>query len=311
MEKKYLLLLFPVMLTGCGNDESVECSSPISTQILTNALKKSALEQISGDLTNVESITNGAERSSLEKVVFNISDVVTVNKDPNSTLRTCSATVSVQYPAADYQEASSFYSEDYSKNLDKTMESFSLEQNGNTFKTQVSYTVQPTDDKKTVFVNLSGNNGAVSGASLLTELKLLKPVIEQQKIEAAKKQQDMLLIQKQLEQQQQQQQPQAQSSQPAPSAAADQNMQQQQPTESVTSARDRFLAADQDLGKTWHNLGIDKQRNMLNEQRQWIKNKDAICGKIAMKGSDADIIKMFQCQYEMTQKRGYELKQAM
>ncbi|HHZ5432940.1 lysozyme inhibitor LprI family protein [Escherichia coli] len=50
---------------------------------------------------------------------------------------------------------------------------------------------------------------------------------------------------------------------------------------------------------------------MLPSQRQWIKTKDAMCGKVSMqgtdaevkKGTDAEVKKMVDCQTQMTLSR--------
>ncbi|WP_390897990.1 lysozyme inhibitor LprI family protein [Yersinia aleksiciae] len=58
----------------------------------------------------------------------------------------------------------------------------------------------------------------------------------------------------------------------------------------------------------WSSLGSAAKKSLLNEQRQWLKNKDLACGKVDQQADDATTIKMFTCQNEITQKRVIELK---
>lgn len=311
MNKKALLLLPALILAGCGGDDTIECSSDVSKETLIDLLQKFALEQTAPGSVASSSVTNAMKRSALEKISFAVSEVITTSKDPNSTLRTCSATVSIKIEPGQYTELSDFYTKTYQRSIDKTMESYNLEQNANTFSTKVNYTVQPTDDKKTVFVKTAVNNGASSGAAFISTLSILKPIAEQAKVEQAKQQQALAQQQAELVAKQKQDQlvqQQVQATQPAQQPQIEtQTTPQTQQLLSVNEARDRFMGADQNLSTTWHNLGREKQQALLPEQRQWIKNKESICGKISLKGSETDIIRMFQCQYDMTQKRVSQL----
>ncbi|EMX1067861.1 hypothetical protein ACQ8YR_004325, partial [Yersinia enterocolitica] len=189
MNNKIPLLFIVSLLAGCGDDDAIECSSTVSTQALTDVLKKSAMQQISQETASVENATNAIRRSALEKIVFDVSNITTTSKDPNSSLRTCAATVSIKISPEEYNSLSEFSRENYKYNLDKVMERLNLEQNANVFSTQVNYTVQPTDDKKTVFVKVAVNNGASAGAAYISTLSILKPIEEQNKIEQEKRQQ--------------------------------------------------------------------------------------------------------------------------
>ncbi|MBC1185506.1 lysozyme inhibitor LprI family protein [Kluyvera sichuanensis] len=315
MNKKALLLLPAFVLAGCG-DDTIECSSDISTQTLVELLQKFALEQTAPESVAPSSVTNAMKRSSLEKVIFTVSNIITTSKDPNSTLRTCSATVSLKIDANEYNDLSDFYSKNYQRNFDKTMESYNLEQNANTFSTKIDYTVQPTDDKKTVFVKSVANNGASAGAAFISTLSIMQPIVEQEKVQRAKQQQALAEQQaeqaakkEQLKQQTQTQVQNVQSETPATpqSQPVAQTAAPSQQELTVNEARERFMEADRNLSTTWHELGQSRQKALLPEQRQWIRNKESICGKISLKGSDTDIIRMFQCQYDMTQQRVSQL----
>lgn len=231
----------------------------------------------------------------LEKIIFSISDVTTTSRDPNSSLRNCSATISFKIEPNQYSELFDFYRKGFNKNLDRVMENFELEQNTNSFSARIDYKVQPTDDNKSVFVEVASNNSISSGAAFISSLAIVKPYIEQANIIAEKKKQEKIQAQAQAQ------------AQKNSYASNHTNGNANSSIESTSDARDRFVDIDKKLGEVWHNLGQVRQKELLTSQRQWIKNKDAICGKISLKGSDAEISKMFQCQYDMTQKRISEL----
>lgn len=64
-----------------------------------------------------------------------------------------------------------------------------------------------------------------------------------------------------------------------------------------------FANADSDLNTAWSTLTPAKKKELLPSQRQWIKTKDAMCGKVSMQGTDAEVKKMVDCQTQMTLSR--------
>ena len=74
----------------------------------------------------------------------------------------------------------------FNRNLDKQMESLSLDNNANAFSKRISYTAQATDDQKKRFVKASSDNPISVGAAALTSLSIINPIVEQQKIQQAK-----------------------------------------------------------------------------------------------------------------------------
>jgi len=68
-------------------------------------------------------------------------------------------------------------------------------------------------------------------------------------------------------------------------------------------SRIAFANADSDLNTAWSSLTPAKKKELLPSQRQWIKTKDAMCGKISMQGNDYEVKKMVDCQAQMTLSR--------
>lgn len=324
MKLKYLVLFFPFVLAACGEkSETIGCSSDMSTSGFIETLKKTAFEELSKETDNYGDVTNQIKRAALEEITFSTSDVITKSNDPNSTMKTCSAMVTVTVQPDTYQKLSDYSRTELNRNLDKMMDNLSLEQNANTFSARVDYTVQPTDDNKTVFVNIP-RNAASTGAAFISALSVLKPIKEQQKLQHEQQQQayaaerekqlqeqalqeqqyqaEQLKLQQQLKMQQEQLQQQQQYQQQQYQA-----QQSQQAVMTLTQAKNDFLTADSDLNNRWQQLSSESRKALLLSQRQWIKNKDLICGKVTSQGTEAELAKIYACHAETIRSRIPEL----
>jgi len=319
MKLKYAALILAVTLSGCDKKEEViGCSSEMTKSAFIDLIKKAAYEGLSQQVDEYQEVTNQTKRSALDKIKLALTEIATTSSDSGSTMKTCEATVSMTLPADEYSQLSDAYRKNFDRNLDKQLESLSLESNANSFFKRISYTAQPTDDQKNVFVKALPTNPVSMGMSLITALSIINPIVEQQKIQQAKdNQQRMIENQKQAQQQvqfeaQQQRERQAQlyaqekAEQQAPQQPDQQT--QQQHSDSLAQSRILFANADSDLNTAWSSLTPAMKKALLPSQRQWIKTKDAMCGKISMQGTDAELKKMIDCQMQMTVSRTDLLK---
>ncbi|WP_312409829.1 lysozyme inhibitor LprI family protein [Pseudescherichia sp.] len=322
MRLKYSALLLAVAITGCDNKKDViGCSSEMTQSALMDLLKKSAYEGLSEQVDKYPDVTNQTKRSALDKIKLVISEISTTSSDTGSTMKTCEGTVTMTLPANDYTQLSDAYRKNFNRNLDKQMESLSLDNNANAFSKRISYTAQATDDQKIVFVKASSDNPISVGAAALTSLSIINPIVEQQKIQQAKdaqqiqieaEQQAQLRAQQQAKYERDQQierqtqlQAQEKAEQQVQQTIPQQSYQQpqQQKAGSLDQSRMAFANADSDLNTTWSTLTPAKKKELLPSQRQWIKTKDAMCGKVSMQGTDAEVKKMVDCQTQMTLSR--------
>jgi len=313
MRLKYSALLLIVVITGCDNKKDViGCSSDMTQSALMDLLKKSAYEGLSEQVDKYPDVTNQTKRSALDKIKLAIS---TTSSDTGSTMKTCEGTVTMTLPANEYAQLSDAYRKNFNRNLDKQMESLSLDNNANVFSKRISYTAQATDDQKNVFVKASTDNPISVGAAALTSLSIINPIVEQQKIQQAKdaqqrqieaEQQAQLRAQQQAkyeEDQQIERQKQLQMHEKAALQFQQTNPQQsyqEQKTGNLDQSRMAYANADSDLNTAWSTLTPAKKKELLPSQRQWIKTKDAMCGKVSMQGTDAQVEKMVDCQTQMT-----------
>ncbi|QIF94218.1 lysozyme inhibitor LprI family protein [Proteus vulgaris] len=321
MKLKYIALCFPLLLTACGEKtEPIGCSSELTQVSLIEALKKTALEEVSRQTSRYSDVTNQLKRTTLEEMSFNVSEIMTKSNDPNSTMKSCSAMVSMTLPANNYETLHDYYRMEFNRNLDKTLEDFSLEQNTNTFSARIDYTTQPTDDNKTVFVNISAKNSISNGAAFVSALSIIKPIREQQRILQQQQEQELQKRQEELRQQQELTRQQQLLDQQAEQGSLRQQALEQQevrrqrqalqetPVLSLSQAKQDFLTADAELNNRWQSLSSEQRKALLLGQRQWIKNKDLICGKVTSEGSDEKLAKIYSCHAETIKNRIPELK---
>ncbi|MDK6378612.1 lysozyme inhibitor LprI family protein [Citrobacter freundii] len=306
MRLKYSALLLAVAITGCDNKKDViGCSSEMTQSALMDLLKKAAYEGLSEQVDKYPDVTNQTKRSALDKIKLTISEISTTSSDTGSTMKTCEGTVTMTLPANEYAQLSDAYRKNFNRNLDKQMESLSLDNNANAFSKRISYTAQATDDQKNVFVKASSDNPISVGAVALTSLSIINPIVEQQKIQQAKDAQQSQIEAEQQAQLRAQQQAKYEAEQQAQQTIQQQSYQQpqQQKADNLDQSRMAFANADSDLNTAWSTLTPAKKKELLPSQRQWIKTKDAMCGKVSMQGTDAEVKKMVDCQTQMTLSR--------
>lgn len=283
MKLKLLTTLLPlsILITACEDKSTqIGCSSDVSQKGLVELINKTAYNVLSEEVNQYKDITSQNKRSALEMFKFNISDTTTTSKDSNSALKTCEATISVSIPSETYLNISDFFRDISSLNLDRYLEDHSLLLNANTFSKRIEYTVQPTDDAKTVFVKTLDTDIS-EGIGFIASLTLSKPIIEKQKREQleAQKQREMSqqkeaeALKKQMQEQEVQNK--VQQTTQASSPASSEKVSSHQ----LSSARSEYLTADTELNRVWSTLSQDEKKALLPSQRQWIKSKDAICGK--------------------------------
>ncbi|HEC1249229.1 TPA: DUF1311 domain-containing protein [Citrobacter braakii] len=352
MKKITLILPMAIILAGCG-EKNIECSSDVSKDTVIDIIRDSSTNNLNGFFKRnniINDFSDKLKKSTLDDLDFDVSEVTTIKKDPNSNIRECEAVVSINVSPSEFNKLKLEYRNYFSNgDLDSLIGRNGLKNNSGIISTTVYYTVKPTDDKENVYVTvtesdrLSYVSGFISFLQI-AEKKLEEKIAEQERIQKvqaeqqaqreaerqAQQQERERVYKEQLQAEQAQQQEnervykeQLQADQALREAEQAQReveqAQQQQPTggqevaptppkeETVSTAKSKFIISDQELNKNWRALDPTAKKNLLNEQRQWLKNKDMTCGKVDMQATDSMTIKMFNCQSEWTQKRAAEL----
>ncbi|MDO3405005.1 hypothetical protein QWI28_09020 [Citrobacter freundii] len=293
MRLKYSALLLAVAITGCDNKKDmIGCSSEMTQSALMDLLKKSAYEGLSEQVDKYPDVTNQTKRSALDKIKLTISEISTTSSDTGSTMKTCEGTVTMTLPANEYAQLSDAYRKNFNRNLDKQMESLSLDNNANAFSKRISYTAQATDDQKNVFVKASSDNPISVGAAALTSLSIINPIVEQQKIQQAKDAQQSQIEAEQQAQLRAQQQAKYEAEQQAQQTIQQQSYQQpqQQKADNLDQSRMAFANADSDLNTAWSTLTPAKKKS---------------CCLLSASGSKLRMlcVAKFQCREQMLKSR--------
>lgn len=318
---KHLSLLLPLTfaISACEDKSAkIGCSDPDAQKVLIDLLNREAYKALSSEVEAFKDITSQNKRSALDKLTLSMSEIMTTSKDSNSTMKTCEATVALTIPSENYNDLVDLFKETTGNNLERYLEDKSLQQRANSFSKRVEYTVQPTDDAKTIFVKTLDSDIS-SAMSEVASLIVLKPIIEQQKSEKAaqKLKQEMEekeaaavkeAAAKEAEKRQQAQSQELQLQAPSeqmiqPAQAAPRKAPPQSNSNALSQAKSRFQAADAELNRVWKQFDKSVRQELLPRQRQWLKNKDATCGKVTMKGSEKALIDMYNCQRQMTEAR--------
>lgn len=80
-------------------------------------------------------------------------------------------------------------------------------------------------------------------------------------------------------------------------------------SQTLTAAKAKYLEEDFDLNIIWNAFPSKDRSAMKQAQKQWIKNKDSVCGKISAKANERKLISIYDCHTKMTRIRAYQLGQ--
>ena len=255
MHKKYmgLLCLVPFMLSACGEKADASCSSAsaqeLVSKILNEEAEKAAAEQKSTDGNSVFDISK--VRSTLSQFKISIENIRTTKKDPDSTKQFCAGDLKVVVPVDVLSAAGKGRELAGANSVLQFVQDSGFELSANSLKKGIEYNVQPTDDKKKVFVELDNAKMLGAAVSGVAQSALLKPILEARKNEAD--------AQAKAQQQEHDQQMQAQRQAALEQAKADNAL------------------ANQAITELWKSIPEENRKILLEQQRAWIKKKDVDC----------------------------------
>lgn len=178
-----------LLLSGCNKTPTASCSST-DTQNSMGKLLIEKVEKITADKVDdgdAYLFDKAKIRASLAQVKVAIEGIRTVKEDPNSSKKFCSGLLKVTIPTsmlADVDQARAMQDKlkisEYARqvNIDNSINVFT--------QNDVEYNVQPTDDGKELYVELE-NYLWVNFLDQLITSDLLKPLLEVQKAEQIKK----------------------------------------------------------------------------------------------------------------------------
>ncbi len=202
MSIKNLGLPIFIGLTLLGCDKQPEVNATCSAPETQAAISKNLLADVEKQLGDVKDddanfmYDQAKIRASLALPQIILEAVRTVKEDPNSSKKFCTASLKMTIPTAmltEVNQAGELFTEvklnraiPYSLvKIGNYARELNIDNSVNVFtKKDLQYNVQPTDDKKEIFVEMESST-ATSLLYRITEMALLKPMLEVKKSEQA------------------------------------------------------------------------------------------------------------------------------
>lgn len=276
-----------LFLNGCAA-QPVDCASESARStiaaIVAEQLEKQTREAVTG--------SDGAPLASASKIRATVAqikilfdDVRTTKKDPDSTKRFCEGTMKVVLPLGMLSDADKAREATDMSTVKVLTEGAGFEQNANVLSHPISFSVQPTDDKKKVFGEIEDPGSEFAALGELIASHLLLPTFQAQQQSAVAK---------------------AQAEQ---TALAEQAALQSQAD--LEMAKGENNLATQRINEIWRAIPDYSRAEILDIQRAWIKKKTADCNiKAAETSTDpsAKEAARLRCDTEVTNSRSTELR---
>jgi len=236
-------------LSAC-DQPAVTCGSPAASAATAAMLKDavvkdSILKARKNDGTNA--VPEAAVRAAVERLKFAFDEIRTTRNDPNSTRKFCSATARVVFPLDLLSDADRARDLTHLNSVADLAQASNVTRSADTFTFPADYSVQPTDDRKTVFSESDSLGGQIDFLSEVVVSSLLKGQLEAQNIQ----------------QQQAQQQEHAAL--------------QQQKQAGLDEAKAEDALSIQTVNAAWNALDSSTQDQLMDIERAWIKKKQADC----------------------------------
>lgn len=256
LRAKYLFMVAvaSIALASCSAFSETSCSDEASKGALENAiregLEKVALERAQ-DAEGNYLISSSSVRASIAKVKLILEDIRTTKEDPDSTKRFCTGTLKIVFSPETFKAADASRELLGLPKIANAIDGAELEKGPDYLKGSLDYSVQPTDDGAKVFAEFEGSDGKleifgeVVAASLLRDRIENKVRVEKQEVEFARKQEEEAV--------------QAMLNAGLEAAVAQRN------------------ASQEAIGVVWNSIDADVRKQLLAQQRAWIKQKDAAC----------------------------------
>lgn len=277
-----------LILASCNKIGAVECNNTDGQAVISSLLSDQIIQATRDQLGTAtsEPLTNDAKiRATVAQIKILIEDIRTTKKDEASTKRGCAATVKLVLPLNMIADAEKFHTNNQLQSISSLTDAVGLQRSADSYTHQLSYSVQPTDDKKKVYGEIEAFGPVANALGEIIAAHMVLPMQEasqQSEATAAAAQQALL-----------DQQTKAQSQADLELATAENKL------------------AIQAYSEVWKSLPDTVRAQNVEIQRAWAKKKTADCNIRAAETSTDPLIKeaaRLRCETEQTQGRVEELK---
>jgi len=278
-------------LAACNKISRLDCSNDNSKSVIASQASdkiQKATKSALGSPADPSVSSESKIRATIALLKITLEDIRTTKTDPNSTKRYCEGTLKAVVPLGILNDADQTRQTAAISSVASLFQAAGIERSADTLTHQVSYTVQPTDDRKKVFGEIEDFGDLFSTFGEVVASHLLLPKIQANQLAAA--------AQASSDQQEQAQQA-------AAASEADLEM---------ATAENRI--ANQTIAEVWKALPDVTRVQNLDLQRAWIKKKTADCNIKAAETSVDPIVKeaaRLRCDTETTRNRSAELQQLL
>jgi uncharacterized protein YecT (DUF1311 family) len=285
-----LALAAVVLLAACGKPQATcsdaDAQAALQTAIRDN-LEKSVLAK-SKDSEGKQYIGSSKIRAAIADLKLIVENIRTTKEDPNSTKKFCTGNLKVVFGTQDFTDADKTREIAGMPNVSSAADSAGIDKGVDYLKSDLDYSVQPTDDGSKVVAEFDAADGKLDLFGEVLAASLLRPILEnRQRID----QENTALAEKQ-----------AQDALNAANEAA------------IEQASVTRKSADQALMAVWNSLDTDTKHALLPEQRAWIKRKDTSCKVQGLQSSTDPTeqqVATQNCVTQETQSRIYQLQNYM
>lgn len=277
-----------LILTSCNRIGAVECNNTGGQAVISSLLSDQIIQATRDQLGTAtsEPLTNEAKiKSTVAQIKILIEDIRTTKKDEASSKRSCAATVKLVLPLNMIADAEKFHTNNQLQSISSLTDAVGLQRSADSYTHQLTYSVQPTDDKKKVYGEIEAFGPVANALGEIIAAHMVLPMQEasqQSEATAAAAQQALL-----------DQQTKAQSQADLELATAENKL------------------AIQAYSEVWKSLPDTVRAQNVEIQRAWAKKKTADCNIRAAETSTDPLIKeaaRLRCETEQTQGRVEELK---
>ena len=285
------LVCAALILASCNRIGAVECNNTdgqaVIASLLSDQIIQGTREQLGTAVSDPQ--TNDAKiKATVAQIKILIEDIRTTKKDEASTKRGCAATVKLVLPLNMIADAERFHTNNQLQSISSLTDSVGLQRSADSYTHQLSYSVQPTDDKKKVYGEVEAFGPVANALGEIIAAHMVLPMIEanqQSEATAAAAQQALL----------------------------DQQTKAQSQADLELATAENKLAV-QAYSEVWKSLPDTVRAQNVEIQRAWSKKKTADCNIKAAETSTDPLIKeaaRLRCETEQTQGRVEELKGLM
>ena len=178
MKTRVSLLLTTLLLVACGKNglstNKAECSSESTQVSLQNAIKDSYEKYVKSQ----DDLDTSKARATFAQIKVNIDNVRTTKEDPNSTKKFCAGTIKLSVPAELLASIENTVETVNKGSFKSIVKPFGLDADANVFSKDIEYSVQPSDDGKSLFTDLDNGKAIVGFLGTLTSIDQMKGKVE-------------------------------------------------------------------------------------------------------------------------------------